>query len=852
MSLTRPRSRVARPWTALLLALSALPGASALAATAPAPLDLAWGIETNRYPPEAPHPASRGVLRLHPSTAQALGPEGWTLWFTSSATIAPGDLPGHLRLEGRNGTLYSLKPTTGFAGVAAGATLDVAIPYTDIVLKDTEAPQGPFIAYDREPGVGHTVAHYRLEPRVRPEQWPRDAPGRPARVTAEALYEQNRVIEPVSAEALPPVFPTPVAARRGEGMLHWSARPRIEAAPGLVAEAMLADAILGVAFPRPAPAATSLPLRLTIGAVGARRNPEAYRLEVDPRQGVTITGVTAAGVSRGLQSLRAWLPPAPRGGITLAAWTIEDEPRFAYRGEALDLARNFQPVSVVLRYLDLLARYKLNVLHLHLTDDEGWRLEIRGLPELTAVGARRGHTLDGLDHLPPAFGSGPDVDDPHGSGFLSREDFETILRRATALKVEVIPEIEMPGHARAAVKAMESRAARLARAADPEAARFRLSDPADHSKYESAQGYNDNVVNPGLESTYAFIDLVLDDIVSMYREAGAPLATIHVGGDELPRGAWSDSPACAALRQRLGLAGTAEVWDYFYGRVDGLLKARGLKASGWEELGSRRTKMHGEEKLVPNPTFVGSGATVYVWQNLWGAEDLGVRLANAGYRTVLAPVSAFYFDMAYNRNADEPGAKWAPFIGLDAAYDFIPFDFVRASPTDPTPVPGRDGLADFGMQNIAGLEGQMWSENLREVERIDYLMMPRLLGLAERAWAADPDWTRAADRVTAERLHARGWSVFVSQLGEQVLPRLDAERAGILYRIPPPGLRLEGERVLVNQELPGFVLRYTHDGSDPTAASPLVQGPIAERGRIRVAAFDRNGRMGRISEIEHR
>jgi hexosaminidase len=706
--------------------------------------------------------------------------------------------------------------------------------------------------FDAAPSVGHPVREYRIEPRTTAAELPNAVPSIPAIVTAEAIYERNVSIRPMALSELPPIFPTPVVAQRREGVLHWRQRPLIEAGPGLASEVGFAAEILGVAFPSQRTAGRSLPLRLAIGPIAGRTHPEAYRLEVDPKRGILITGTSAAGVSRGLQSLRQWLPPAPRAGLDLASWTIEDEPRFVYRGEALDLARNFQPKDVVLRYLELIARYKLNVLHLHLTDDEGWRLQIRDLPELTEVGARRGHTIDGLDHLPPAHGSGPDVDDPHGSGYLTRLDFEEILRRAKTLHVEVIPEIEMPGHARAAVKAMASRAARLSRAGDPAASRYRLDDPEDRSVYLSAQTFDDNVMNPGLESSYAFIDLVLDDLVSMYREAGATLRTVHVGGDELPRGAWSQSPACDALKKRLNLAGPADLWNYFYARVDAMLKARGLQASGWEELGSRRVKMHGEDKLIPNPAFVQSGATVYVWQNLWGAEDLGVRLANAGYRTVLAPVSAFYFDMAYNRNPDEPGAKWAPYIDLDAAYDFIPFDFVRASPTDPTPVPGRDGLADFGQQNIAGLEGQLWSETMRDVSRIDYLLMPRLLGLAERAWAADPDWVRATDRAEAERLHVLGWSKFVNQLGRQVLPRLDAEHLDIRYRIPPPGMRVETRRVLVNHQLPGLTLRYTSDGSEPSTASPAVEGPIATRGRIRVAAFDRTGRAGQSSEVDNR
>ena len=828
---------------------------AAMAATAApdAGIALRWRIDSHGYPPAETAARSRGTLEIRNQGSRALGDSGWSLWFTTAAGIRSGEVGDHLRIEVRNGSLYRLYPTTGFTGIAPGAECLVRIAYSDLVVKDVDAPLGPYLVFDDTPEVGRAISNYALQPRTRSEQLPRDVAGLPALVTPEAIYTRNKTIVDVPVDDLPPVFPTPAQASRRAGALRWTHRPQIEAGSGLAAEVALAGQILQRVFPTTGVAADEPPLRLAVAPLQGRSSPEAYVLEVDPRRGVTLTANRAAGVSRGLQSLRALMPAGPTSaGIDLPAWSISDEPRFGYRGLALDLARNFQPKAVVVRYLELMARYKLNVLHLHLTDDEGWRLQIAGLPELTSVGGRRGHSSDTLRNLPPAHGSGPDVEDPHGSGYLSRQDFESILRRAAALKVEVIPEIEMPGHARAAVKSMASRTQRLAAGGDLNAAQYRLDDPQDLSKYESAQSFTDNVMNPGLESTYVFIDHVVGDIAAMYREAGVPLRTIHVGGDELPKGAWSRSPACEALKKRHHLADTAEVWNYFYGRVDRLLKARGLNASGWEEIGARRVMMHGKPKLIPNPEFVHAGMTVYVWNNLDDAADLGVRLANAGYRTVLAPVSAFYLDMAYNRNPDEPGGTWAPFLDLEDAYDFVPYDFVRTTATDPTPVAGRDGLADFGRANIVGLEGQLWAETLREVERIDYLLMPRLLGLAERAWAADPAWAQATDPASATRLHVGAWSMFVNQLGKQVLPRLDSEDAGIGYRIPSPGLQLENGHVLSNVQLPGLALRYTTDGSEPTASSPLVTGAIPDRAVVRVAAFDRSGRSGRVSQIDNR
>src|SRR5207248_3108412 len=311
---------------------------------------------------------------------------------------------------------------------------------------------------------------------------------------------------------------------------------------------------------------------------------------VTPAAGVRIVGVSAAGVFYGVQSLRDLLPspaPSPRGGLVLPAIRVVDAPRFGYRGFMLDVARNFQAKPAVLRTLDLLARYKLNVFHMHATDDEGWRVEIAGLPELTAVGARRGHTLDSKQFLQPAFGSGPQVDRPWGSGFFSHTDYVEIVRYATARHIEVIPEIEMPGHARAAIKAME---ARFRAAGDRQ---YLLTDPEDRSVYRSVQGYPDNVMNPALEATYGFIERVVGRLSAVHREAGAPLRHVHMGGDEVPAGVWVGSPAVQTYMQAHGLKSVDDLWFAFYGRIEQILKAQGLVPSGWEEIAVRKTRRDG-------------------------------------------------------------------------------------------------------------------------------------------------------------------------------------------------------------------------------------------------------------------
>jgi hexosaminidase len=254
---------------------------------------------------------------------------------------------------------------------------------------------------------------------------------------------------------------------------------------------------------------------------------------------------------------------------------------------------------------------------------------------------------------------------------------------------------------------------------------------------------------------------------------------------------------------------------------------------------------------VANPAFSRSGYTVYVWRNTEGAEDLADRLANAGYDTVLTPATRLYFDLAPYPNPFEPGQVWAGYVDLDTVFDYVPLDDIRTAPDEPRHLANRQGLTEFGRQHIRGLEGTLFSETVHEPARLDYMLMPRMVALAERAWAPDPQWTKQPDHAHAAPLRAAAWSAFVSQLGLKILPQLDAEHA-VLYRIPAPGLKQVGNAVLVNQQIPGFSLHYTVDGSEPKATSPLVTGPLTHAGPIRVAAVDRNGRVGRSSQFDLR
>ncbi len=825
-------------------------GAGAAPVAQPAPLALRW--EVLRTVADAEGARSEVAMTLTNQGSEPWAGQGWSLYFTAIAGVQTGPVQeGGGELERVSGTLFRLRPATTQAAVLPGASVRWVFRHPEVMLMPAKAPQAPYIAFDDKPGSARLLRDYRIEPLTRAAQRDLGPADKDPLVTPQALYERYAKAADLPVSALPVVFPTPKAVQVQPGALVWSAMPRVLADAGLKSETALAGRILARHWPNAGRAPSdATPLRLRLQKAAVAGGAEGYELVVDA-SGVSITAAHAAGISRGLQSLRDLLPVAVAGTgkVSLPHVVLRDAPRFEYRGVMLDVSRNFQSRDTVLGVLDLMARFKLNKLHLHLTDDEGWRLEIAGLPELTRFGARRGHPADLREHLPSAYGSGPHLNDPHGSGFFSRADYVAIVRHAAALHIEVIPEIEMPGHARAAVKAMEYRSRERRRLGQSGADDYLLSDPLDKSQYRSPQLYTDHVINPAMPGAYRFIDKVVGELVRLHRQAGAPLRSVHVGADEVPKGAWEKSPAVDALKHKHGLADTAAVWNHFYNQVDSILRRHGVAAAGWEELGTRTTELRGQRRVIPNPEFLRRGFTAFVWNNLDDDVDLAYRLANAGYATVLAPVTNLYFDMAHVKSDAEQGHNWGAYVDLDTVFDFVPLDFVRRSPTDASPVAGREGLTAYGQRQIRGIEATLFSETMRTPERLQHMLMPRMLALAERAWAQDPAWTREKDKGKADALHAADWSVFANTLGKRVLPRLDAERAGGAYRIAPPGIKFENGQVWVNHALPGTVLRYTTDGSTPNALSARVTGPLPMLPTLRVAAFDGNGRASRTTDF---
>ena len=358
--------------------------------------------------------------------------------------------------------------------------------------------------------------------------------------------------------------------------------------------------------------------------------------------------------------------------------TIEDWPDLPYRGFMLDVVRDFRTVDEVLQIIDLMASWKLNTLHFHVADDESWCLEIRDLPELTEYGAH--HALPDWN-LQETKALKPTANGRIGNvTYYSTEEYKRIIRYAWERRIAVIPEFDTPGHSRASIKAMQAYERRTGDSS------FRLQDPADTSHYWSAQDFTDNVLSVYLPSVYRFYAVVFDEVIRLHKEAGVPLRAIHIGGDEVPEGAWSG-------RDR------HEMKEIFTNNMLELAEARGIRLAGWEDI-ARGLKPATEDRLKRSLYFL----------NVWNTSGI------EGFPVVLSPAAFTYLDLAYSDSPEEIGLSWAGYVDERKAFSLKPSDYIG---------------------DIIGVQAQLWSSQLRSFDDVTYQMLPKALGVAERAWNAN-------------------------------------------------------------------------------------------------------------------
>ena len=742
----------------------------------------------------------------------------WSIYYGSIAPVLRAPEGAPVRVEQVCGSHHRLFASEPYASIASGDSLRVTLS-GDFIDMRSFYPEGAYLV--RRATDGSEMQPCDIDLQFRPYHDLRAQVADGAYPTAERLYAANARFADSGPLGPYDIIPSLKSVTLRKGDCTVGPAVAITADKGLADEAALLYELLRECC-RCDSVAGGTPVRL--GLDPEIDGPEeSYRMEFSEK-GILLTGKSPHGVHNAVQSLLAILANKELP-MTLPAASVADYPDLEYRGLHFDVARNFTPKEDIFRLIDLLSLYKMNILHLHLTDDEGWRLEVPGLEELTEVGARRGHTLTESDRLYPLYGSGwnPDADTP-GSGYYSCKDFGEILRYAARHHIRVIPEIDIPGHSRAAIKAMNARYARYI-ATDPDRAReYLLADSCDASVYRSAQDYTDNVMNIAMPSAYRFVRKVLSELRRMYEAAGVELSVVHIGGDEVPRGAWSDSPICREFMARNGLADTHALKDHFVRWLYGELDAAGIQLAGWQEIVMLPDGRHVNRQLP------GRRILSYGWNTQPGEsfDEVPYARANAGYPVVLCNVTNLYLDLAYNKHHMEPGHRWGGYVDACSTFDMLPYDIYKSVRTYPDGSPadlasassGKEALHSAARRNIVGIQGQLWAETIRNFDMAEYLLFPKMCGLSERAWNASPAWSANPDGAQYRQALRR----YNTRIASVEMPRLAA--LGVNFRISPPGLKLQDGMLRANSAEPGATIRYTLDGSEPTEASARWTTPV--------------------------
>ncbi len=501
---------------------------------------------------------------------------------------------------------------------------------------------------------------------------------------------------------------------------------------------------------------------------------EAYRLTVTPG-GVTVESSAPNGAFYAVQTLLQLLPADIYSQKKVSArWTvpcveIADEPRFAYRGMHLDVCLHFFPAEYIKRYLDLMALHKMNVFHWHLTEDQGWRIEIKRYPELTGKGSWRKETVIGT--LKSGYYDGT----PYG-GCYTQDEIREIVRYAAERYITVIPEIEMPGHALAAISCFPELSCGL------------------EEKYETATrwGVFRQVFCPKAE-TFEFLENVIDEVIELF-----PSEYIHIGGDECPKTSWKQCTHCQELIFILGLKDEFELQSFFVQRMERYIQSRGRKIIGWDEI------LQGG--LAPNATVMS-----------WLGEEGGIKAAQQHHDVVMCPHDRYYLDYYQADPRTEPLAM-GHLVPLRKMYDY-------------NPVP--EVLTPEEQKYITGVQGCVWTEYMPTPARVEYMAWPRATAIAEAGWtiAENKEWNDYTRRL--EKHFAR-----LDKLG------VGACRAFFDAQIAVHDDGPWSKVVTLAADAPGAEIRYTTDGTDPTAKSGAYGLPfvINKSQTVRAAAF-RDGKM---------
>ncbi|MGF7040742.1 family 20 glycosylhydrolase [Mucilaginibacter lappiensis] len=473
------------------------------------------------------------------------------------------------------------------------------------------------------------------------------------------------------------IIPVPVSVKKAPGQFALSQQTTIQAdSPSNKAVLFFKDYLANnLAYHKAIVAKSSKTTNvITLTSAGTDNLPaEGYRLTITPQQ-ITVAG-KGAGLFYGVQTLLQLMPAERSATTKLPCVQVEDYPRFGYRGAMLDVGRHFFSVEMVKKYIDLLATYKLNNFHWHLTEDQGWRIEIKKYPKLTQISSKRAQTLIGgyRDRTPQQFDN-----TPYG-GFYTQDQIRDVVKYAAARYINIIPEIEMPGHSQAAL------------AAYPELS----CDPSQTYKVAETWGVFKDIYCPS-EKTFAFLQDVLTEVMELF-----PSKYIHIGGDEAPKDAWKNSAFCQQLIKKLKLKDEHELQSYFIQRMEKFLNSKGRNIIGWDEIL--------EGGLAPNATVMS-----------WRGEEGGIAAAQQKHNVIMTPGSAgLYIDHGQGKPSQEPLS-----IGgnepLSKIYSY-----------NPTPAV----LTPEQQKYIEGVQANLWTEYVPTDAKVEYMLLPRLMALSEVAWS---------------------------------------------------------------------------------------------------------------------
>ena len=587
---------------------------------------------------------------------------------------------------------------------------------------------------------------------------------------------------------------------------------------------------------------------------------ESYELNID-NNSISIFASDRAGALYGLQSLKQIFLVSKLEKTSIRNLKITDSPKFSYRGMLLDISRNFYGPKKIKQILDYLSFFKINHLDFRLTDDEGWRLEIPGLEELTEVGSKRGYTKDESDNLIPIYGSGPDSNSSPGSGYLSKSEFKDILKYANERNITIIPQISYPSHIRSAIISMNARYQKYMKLGDKvEAEKYLLIDPNDESEYYSAQGFDDNIVCICRESAFNFYEKVIDEVYLMYKEAGVEMKKFGVGADEIPYGAWRKSPLCDKFMEEKSITGDYDaLYQYQQRRIYDKLSSYGLTMTGWDDILLRLTEKNQSETQIKD-FFKDDDILLFVWNNSWGGgrQDMIYKYANLGYKTIMSNSSAFYFDMVDDKDFDNIGLSWSGYADYKDIWTVDVFDIfndsygVKKNNISTDYINKSEKINPKNRDNIIGIQSQIWGETIVDEDILDYMFMPNIIVFSQKAWSQDNLWMSISDKEIKDQTLEIEWNKFTNNLGQRVLPIVNEIFGGLSYDLPKPGGIIVNDSLYANTVFPGLDIKYTLDGSVPDSNSENYTAPVKIKTDevVHLRLFDKKGRGGNDIKVD--